>query len=50
MAAEGKEPIGSMGDTARLAILSDQPRSFFDFFYQSFAQVTNPPLRLYPGA
>jgi glutamate synthase domain-containing protein 2/glutamate synthase domain-containing protein 1/glutamate synthase domain-containing protein 3 len=44
MIEDGKEPIGSMGDTARLAILSDQPRSFFDFFYQNFAQVTNPPL------
>lgn len=44
MIASGKEPIGSMGDTARLAILSDQVRSFFDFFYQNFAQVTNPPL------
>jgi len=44
MALTGKEPIGSMGDTARLAIFSDQPRSFFDFFYQGFAQVTNPPL------
>jgi glutamate synthase domain-containing protein 2/glutamate synthase domain-containing protein 1/glutamate synthase domain-containing protein 3 len=41
---EGKEPIGSMGDTARPAILSTEPRSFFDFFYQNFAQVTNPPL------
>lgn len=44
MAATGKEPIGSMGDTARLAVLSDQPRSFFDYFYQTFAQVTNPPV------
>jgi glutamate synthase domain-containing protein 2/glutamate synthase domain-containing protein 1/glutamate synthase domain-containing protein 3 len=44
MATEGKEPIGSMGDTARPAIFSDQPRSFFDYFYQNFAQVTNPPL------
>ena len=44
MAASAKEPIGSMGDTAPLAILSDQPRSFFDFFYHDFAQVTNPPL------
>lgn len=44
MALEGKEPIGSMGDTARLAIFSDLPRSFFDYFYQNFAQVTNPPL------
>ena len=44
MIAEGKEAIGSMGDTARPAILSDQPRSFFDYFYHDFAQVTNPPL------
>ncbi len=44
MAQTGAEPIGSMGDTARLAILSDQPRSFFDYFYQTFAQVTNPPV------
>lgn len=44
MMSNGKEPIGSMGDTARLLILSDEPRSFFDYFYQAFAQVTNPPL------
>lgn len=44
MVLEGKEAIGSMGDTARPAFLSDEPRSFFDFFYQNFAQVTNPPL------
>ncbi|MEY4669488.1 MAG: hypothetical protein RL518_2187 [Pseudomonadota bacterium] len=44
MILEGKEPIGSMGDTARPAVLSDEPRSFFDYFYQEFAQVTNPPL------
>lgn len=44
MIEDGKEPIGSMGDTARPAILSDQPRPFFDYFYQNFAQVTNPPL------
>jgi glutamate synthase domain-containing protein 2/glutamate synthase domain-containing protein 1/glutamate synthase domain-containing protein 3 len=44
MMVAGKEPIGSMGDTAALAVLSDEPRSFFDFFFQTFAQVTNPPL------
>ncbi|MEK7433573.1 MAG: glutamate synthase large subunit [Cyanobacteriota bacterium] len=44
MINEGKEAIGSMGDTARPAILSDEVRSFFDYFYQNFAQVTNPPL------
>lgn len=44
MAETGKEPIGSMGDTARLAVLSEEPRSFFDHFFQNFSQVTNPPL------
>lgn len=41
---DGKEPIGSMGDTARLAALSSERRSLFDYFFQNFAQVTNPPL------
>lgn len=44
MAKQAKEPIGSMGDTAALAILSPNRRSLFDYFYQDFAQVTNPPL------
>jgi len=44
MVAEGKEPIGSMGDTARPNVFSSEPRPFFDYFYQNFAQVTNPPL------
>ncbi|KOY87608.1 glutamate synthase [bacterium 336/3] len=44
MITEGKEGIGSMGNTATLAIFSKEPRSFFDFFYHNFAQVTNPPL------
>jgi glutamate synthase domain-containing protein 2/glutamate synthase domain-containing protein 1/glutamate synthase domain-containing protein 3 len=44
MIADGREPIGSMGDTARPNVFSLQPRPFFDYFYQNFAQVTNPPL------
>lgn len=44
MIATGKEPIGSMGDTAQPAVLSDARRSLYDFFFQDFAQVTNPPL------
>jgi glutamate synthase domain-containing protein 2/glutamate synthase domain-containing protein 1/glutamate synthase domain-containing protein 3 len=44
MVESAKEPIGSMGDTARLAVLSSERRSFFDYFFQTFAQVTNPPL------
>ncbi|MBI2519606.1 MAG: glutamate synthase large subunit [Bdellovibrio sp.] len=44
MTVDSKEPISSMGDTACLPFLSQQPRSIFDFFYQDFAQVTNPPI------
>ncbi len=44
MATNGLEPIGSMGNDAALACLSDQPRLVYDYFKQSFAQVTNPPL------
>jgi glutamate synthase (NADPH/NADH) large chain len=39
-----KDPIGSMGDDAALACLSDQPRLTYDYFKQLFAQVTNPPI------
>ena len=44
MAAQGQEPIGSMGNDAALAVLSDRPRLLFDYFKQRFAQVTNPPI------
>src|SRR5436305_3396075 len=44
MATNGLEAIGSMGNDAALACLSDQPRMLYDYFKQSFAQVTNPPL------
>ncbi|MCL6538665.1 MAG: glutamate synthase large subunit [Acidothermus sp.] len=44
MARTGSEPIGSMGNDAPLAMLSDRPRLLFDYFTQLFAQVTNPPL------
>ncbi|GLH69000.1 glutamate synthase [Geothrix rubra] len=44
MIATGREAIGSMGDTARPNVFSSEPRPFFDYFYQHFAQVTNPPL------
>ncbi|MFO0975686.1 MAG: glutamate synthase large subunit [Planctomycetaceae bacterium] len=39
-----KDPIGSMGNDAALACLSDQPRMLYDYFHQLFAQVTNPPI------
>ena len=44
MALDGKEPIGSMGTDVPLAILSDQPQHFSNYFKQLFAQVTNPPI------
>ncbi|HEY0814669.1 MAG TPA: glutamate synthase large subunit [Pseudonocardia sp.] len=44
MAATGAEPIGSMGNDAPLAAISERPRQLFDYFSQLFAQVTNPPL------
>ncbi|WP_295126314.1 glutamate synthase large subunit [uncultured Chitinophaga sp.] len=44
MAIDGKEPIGSMGTDAPLAILSDQPQHLTSYFKQLFAQVTNPPI------
>ncbi|NUO51800.1 MAG: glutamate synthase large subunit, partial [Polyangiaceae bacterium] len=44
MATKGEEAIGSMGNDAALAVLSEKPRSLFDYFQQLFAQVTNPPL------
>ena len=39
-----KDPIGSMGDDAALACLSEQPRLVPDYFKQLFAQVTNPAI------
>ena len=44
MLREQRDPIGSMGNDAALAVLSDQPRLLFDYFKQLFAQVTNPPI------
>jgi len=44
MAVNAQEPIGSMGNDAPLAVLSDKPKLLFDYFKQLFAQVTNPPI------
>ncbi len=44
MAAEGTEPIGSMGTDTPLAVLSDKPQLLYAYFKQLFAQVTNPPV------
>jgi len=44
MAQNGVEPVGSMGNDAALAVLSDKPKLLYDYFKQLFAQVTNPPI------
>jgi len=33
-----------MGRDFPLASLSDKPRMLYDYFFQNFAQVTNPPI------
>ena len=38
------EPIGSMGNDAPPAALSDAPKLLYSYFKQLFAQVTNPPI------
>ncbi|RPG86202.1 MAG: glutamate synthase large subunit [Coraliomargarita sp. TMED73] len=43
-AQAGKQPLGSMGNDAPLAVLSDQPQLLYNYFKQLFAQVTNPPI------
>ena len=44
MLETGKEPVGSMGNDAALAVLSPKPQLLFQYFKQRFAQVTNPPI------
>ena len=44
MVEDAKEAIGSMGDDAPLAVLSDQYRGLHHYFRQTFSQVTNPPI------
>jgi glutamate synthase domain-containing protein 2/glutamate synthase domain-containing protein 1/glutamate synthase domain-containing protein 3 len=43
-ALKAEEPVGSMGIDTPLACLSDQPQLVFNYFKQTFAQVTNPPI------
>jgi glutamate synthase (NADPH/NADH) large chain len=47
MASTGQEPVGSMGNDAALAIISDRPQLLYNYFKQLFAQVTNPPIDPY---
>ncbi|MFB6286179.1 MAG: glutamate synthase large subunit [Candidatus Bipolaricaulia bacterium] len=44
MSVDGKDPVGSMGDDAPPAPLSQSPKSLFHYLKQSFAQVSNPPI------
>ncbi|HEX8887722.1 MAG TPA: glutamate synthase large subunit [Pyrinomonadaceae bacterium] len=44
MAANANEAIGSMGNDAPLAVLSERPQLLYNYFKQLFAQVTNPPV------
>ncbi|GGH57001.1 glutamate synthase large subunit [Rothia aerolata] len=44
MAVTGAEPIYAMGTDTPIAVLANRSRLLFDYFIQSFAQVTNPPL------
>ena len=44
MMEEAKEAVGSMGDDAPLAVLSDKYRPLSHYFRQNFSQVTNPPI------
>ena len=44
MIHQQRDPIGSMGNDAAIACLSDKPRMIYDYFKQLFAQVTNPAI------
>ena len=44
MCVNGQEPTAAMGNDTPLAVLSDRPQLFFNYFRQQFAQVTNPAI------
>ena len=44
MCVNAQEPVASMGNDTPLAIISDRPQIFFNYFRQQFAQVTNPAI------
>ena len=44
LVSELRDPLGSMGNDAALAVMSDKPRMLYDYFKQRFAQVTNPAI------
>jgi glutamate synthase (NADPH/NADH) large chain len=43
-AESGNQPLGSMGNDAPIAVLSDRPQLLYNYFRQLFAQVTNPAI------
>ena len=44
MMLQSKEPVGSTGYDTALPIMSESNQRLFNYFRQSFAQVTNPPI------
>ena len=44
MVIELRDPLGSMGNDAALAVMSNKPRLLYDYFKQLYAQVTNPAI------
>ena len=44
MASGAEEAIGSMGNDASLAVMSNKLKPLYNYFKQLFAQVTNPPI------
>ncbi|MBP5380417.1 MAG: glutamate synthase large subunit [Bacteroidaceae bacterium] len=44
MCINGAEPVAAMGNDTPLAVISDRPQIFFNYFRQQFAQVTNPAI------
>ncbi|MCQ2141734.1 MAG: glutamate synthase large subunit [Bacteroidales bacterium] len=44
MCVNAQEPVASMGNDTPLAVISDRPQIFFNYFRQQFAQVTNPAI------
>ena len=44
MCTTGAEPVAAMGNDTPLAVVSDRPQIFFNYFRQQFAQVTNPAI------
>ena len=44
MCTNGQEPVAAMGNDTPLAVISDKPQIFFNYFPQQFAQVTNPAI------